>query len=59
MELNPYEIVLNDFSLEIEFKSTTMNGILFYAYQCYDGSGDFISILIRNGNIEFRFKKCF
>lgn len=37
------------FSVEIEFKSYTENGILLYSQQREDGAGDFLSLAIING----------
>ena len=55
IELTPIELFMNDFSIEAEFKSNKQNGILFYSSQITDGSGDFISIIIRNGLVEMRY----
>jgi hypothetical protein len=49
---------LIDFSIDLEFKSSDLNGLLLYASQYIDGSGDFISLLLRNGFIEMRFIFC-
>ncbi|XP_065218165.1 agrin-like isoform X2 [Planococcus citri] len=43
------------FSVEIEFKTYTDNGILLYSQQRSDGAGDFISLAIVNGYAEFRY----
>lgn len=37
------------FSVEIEFKSYTENGILLYSQQRVDGAGDFLSLALING----------
>ncbi|RZF33915.1 hypothetical protein LSTR_LSTR012257 [Laodelphax striatellus] len=42
-------------SLEIEFKTYANNGILFYNQQHADGTGDFVSLAIVDGFIEFRY----
>lgn len=55
IELTPIELLMNDFSIEAEFKSNRQNGIIFYSSQMADGSGDFISIIIRNGLVEMRY----
>ncbi|XP_050532357.1 agrin-like [Daktulosphaira vitifoliae] len=43
------------FSLEMEFKSYSGDGILLYNQQRPDGSGDFISIAIVNKFVEFKY----
>ncbi|XP_026471084.1 agrin-like [Ctenocephalides felis] len=43
------------FDVEIEFKTNTNNGIMFYNGQHIDGKGDFISLAIINGYLEFRY----
>ncbi|XP_008185835.2 agrin [Acyrthosiphon pisum] len=43
------------FSLEMEFKSFSDDGILLYDQQQPDGSGDFISIAIVNKFVEFKY----
>ncbi|KAK7579954.1 hypothetical protein V9T40_000583 [Parthenolecanium corni] len=43
------------FSVEIEFKSYTENGILLYSQQRVDGAGDFLSLALINGFVEFRY----
>ncbi|VVC30264.1 Concanavalin A-like lectin/glucanase domain,EGF-like, conserved site,Laminin G domain,Follistatin-like, N- [Cinara cedri] len=43
------------FSLEMEFKSFSDDGILLYDQQQSDGSGDFISIAIVNKFVEFKY----
>ncbi|XP_054266356.1 agrin-like [Macrosteles quadrilineatus] len=42
-------------SIEIEFKTYSNDGILFYNQQHADGTGDFVSLAIVNGFIEFRY----
>ncbi|KAK9890325.1 hypothetical protein WA026_010423 [Henosepilachna vigintioctopunctata] len=42
-------------SIELEFKSYAHDGILIYNQQKYDGSGDFISLALVNGHVEFRY----
>ncbi|XP_018333493.1 agrin isoform X1 [Agrilus planipennis] len=42
-------------SIEIEFKAYTNNGILLYNQQRENGQGDFVSIAVVNGFIEFRY----
>jgi len=49
-----YQIDLNDFNIEIEFKSFKSDGILFFASQFIDGTGDFIALLVRENFIEMR-----
>ncbi|XP_065165658.1 agrin-like isoform X4 [Atheta coriaria] len=42
-------------TLELEFKTYTNNGILVYNQQKEDGHGDFVSLAIVNGYVEFRY----
>ncbi|KAL3289355.1 hypothetical protein HHI36_022791 [Cryptolaemus montrouzieri] len=42
-------------SIEIEFKSYTYDGVLLYNQQKYDGSGDFVSLALINGHVEFKY----
>lgn len=48
IELKPLK-AYHKFSVEIEFKTYTDNGILLYSQQRTDGSGDFISLALVNG----------
>ena len=43
---------LDDFKLDIEFKFNKLNGIILFAAENSDGSGDYISLILRNGLIE-------
>ena len=54
LELSLEPVELTDFSIELEFKSTKLNGLIVYASQLIDGSGDFIALVLRNGFIEMR-----
>jgi hypothetical protein len=56
LELSFESIILYDFSIEIEFKFTKSNGLIFYASELIDGLGDFISLILRNNLIEMRYK---
>ncbi|KAG8224569.1 hypothetical protein J437_LFUL003088, partial [Ladona fulva] len=42
-------------SIEIEFKTYAKDGILLYNQQKADGTGDFVSLAIVNGYVEFRY----
>lgn len=42
-------------SLEIEFKTYSNNGIILYNQQKNDGLGDFVSLAIVNGYVQFRY----
>ena len=42
-------------SIEIEFKTYSHNGIILYNQQRFDGLGDFVSLAIVNGFVEFRY----
>ena len=40
--------------IDIEFRSQTADGILLYTGQNLDGSGDFISLSLKDSYVEFR-----
>lgn len=42
-------------SIEVEFKSHTYDGIILYNQQKFDGLGDFISLALINGFVEFKY----
>ncbi|CAG9855043.1 unnamed protein product [Phyllotreta striolata] len=42
-------------SLEVEFKARSSDGVILYNQQKADGLGDFVSLAIINGFIEFRY----
>lgn len=42
-------------SVEIEFKTYSLNGIILYDQQKANGLGDFVSLAIVNGYVEFRY----
>lgn len=54
IELKKLQHGSGDMSIEIEFRPLSPNGIVFYSGQNDDGRGDFISIALRNGYVEFR-----
>ncbi|XP_069999257.1 agrin isoform X5 [Penaeus vannamei] len=45
----------NKVQLELEFRTFTDSGILLYSQQQPDGSGDFISLALVDGYVEFRY----
>ncbi|XP_014210808.1 agrin-like [Copidosoma floridanum] len=45
----------HQFSIELEFKTYAENGIILYDQQKQDGSGDFVSIAIVDGFVQFRY----
>ncbi|XP_033609084.1 agrin isoform X4 [Cryptotermes secundus] len=45
----------NKLSLEVEFKTYANDGIILYNQQKEDGTGDFVSIGLVNGYVEFRY----
>ncbi|KAK7792852.1 hypothetical protein R5R35_009634 [Gryllus longicercus] len=45
----------NKLSLEVEFKTYANDGIILYNQQKADGTGDFVSLAIVNGFVEFRY----
>ena len=55
LEFTSTEISMNDLNIDIEFKSTKLNGILLFLSQSSDGLGDFITVLLRSGFIEMRY----
>ncbi|XP_071744325.1 agrin isoform X3 [Lepeophtheirus salmonis] len=55
VELAALEKVDHKLSMSIEFKSFDSNGLIFYAQQYDNGEGDFISLAIVKGYIEFRY----
>ncbi|XP_013176798.1 PREDICTED: agrin-like isoform X2 [Papilio xuthus] len=42
-------------NIDIEFKAFTENGVILYNQQKPDGTGDFVSLAIVNGYLEFRY----
>lgn len=42
-------------SLEVEFKTNTEDGVILYNQQKANGLGDFVSLAIVNGYVEFRY----
>lgn len=47
--------ILSFVEIQIVFKPRSNNGVLFYNGNKMDGEGDFISINLVNGYVEFRF----
>ncbi|XP_034935622.1 agrin-like isoform X2 [Chelonus insularis] len=45
----------HQFSIEVEFKTYADNGIILYNQQKNDGTGDFVSLAIVNGYVQFRY----
>ncbi|XP_076388607.1 agrin isoform X4 [Megachile rotundata] len=43
------------FSVEVEFKTYADNGIILYNQQKSDGTGDFVSLAIVDGHVQFRY----
>lgn len=54
LELHYKEKSFNDFSLKIEFKTSKLNGLIFFASQSPDGSGNLLALILRDGFIEMR-----
>jgi len=42
-------------SIELVFKATDPDGLILYNGYATDGTGDFISVALRNGTLEYRF----
>lgn len=41
-------------NIDIEFKAFSENGVILYNQQKLDGTGDFVSLALVNGYLEFR-----
>ena len=41
-------------TMDIEFRTLNNDGILLYSAQSLEGRGDFISLAIKDGYVEFR-----
>lgn len=41
-------------TIDIEFRTLSTEGILLYGAQKMDGKGDFVSLAIKDGYVEFR-----
>ena len=53
-----YNIFIIDNSylkIELEFRTFTESGLLLYSQQHVDGSGDFLSLTLIDGFVEFRY----
>ncbi|XP_060593963.1 agrin-like isoform X4 [Ruditapes philippinarum] len=55
LTLQPLGNITEDFYLDIAFQSFNRDGILLFSSQNEDGTGQFISIAISGGYIEFRY----
>ena len=55
LELNYPDNRLQDLTFDIEFKSTQLNGLIFFASQFSDGSGTLLSLVLRDGFLELRY----
>lgn len=55
IEASKLENVGRAFSLEIWFLPSSNNGVLVYNGQLTTGKGDFISLNLMNGHVQFRF----
>ena len=53
LKLLPIEVQLDDLGMEIEFRPTTLDGIVFHLHDAIHQ--DFIAVLIRNGFVEMRY----
>ena len=42
-------------NIELVFKATDPDGLILYNGYATDGTGDFISLALRNGSLEYRF----
>nr|XP_037866862.1 agrin isoform X2 [Bombyx mori] len=45
----------NKLNIDIEFKAFSENGVILYNQQKADGTGDFVSLALVNGYLEFRY----
>ncbi|GAB6029009.1 hypothetical protein CHUAL_004797 [Chamberlinius hualienensis] len=56
LELPPLKNSFREFEITLEFRpETSADGLLLYTGETRDASGDFVSLAIRNGSLEFRF----
>ncbi|XP_074654555.1 agrin-like [Tubulanus polymorphus] len=55
MELTMMPMPNRDIEVQMEFRSLNNDGILLYCGKMANGRGDFISLAVRNGYVEFRF----
>lgn len=55
LQLKRFSYASRDVSIEIQFQPQRENGILFYAGQGENGTGDFLALSLRNGHVEFRY----
>lgn len=53
--LRPFGNQSDEFYLEIAFHSLNKDGMLLFSSQTEDGTGQYISLAISNGHVEFRF----
>ena len=42
-------------SIDMMFRTLNMDAILFYSAQSMDGTGDYISLAVVDGHVEFRY----
>lgn len=42
--------------IDVQLKTLTSDGVVFYAAQKEDGSGDYVALVLNDGFIEFRFE---
>ena len=59
MQLKKLERGSKDLSIEMRIRPVTKNAILFYIGQNDDGRGDFVSLSLRDGFVEFRLLSIF
>ncbi|KAL4221641.1 hypothetical protein ACF0H5_019897 [Mactra antiquata] len=53
--LRPFGNLSEDFYLDLAFHSLNTDGMLLFSSQNEDGTGQFISLAISNGHVEFRY----
>jgi coxsackievirus/adenovirus receptor len=54
LSLKKIDHAFRQITIEMTFKALSNEGILFYSGKSMNGSGDFVSISIKDGYVEFR-----
>ena len=54
LQLKRVKHLSKELVIEIEFRSVNNDGIFLYAGQSEDGTGDFMSLTLKDGHVEFR-----
>ncbi len=54
LELSRVHHVNKELTIELEFRTLNNDGLLLYAGQNENGQGDFMSLSVKEGHVEFR-----